>query len=390
MKFLVLGGGAQGSACAFDLLRRDDVEEVVLADLDVGELRPFLQDHVGGRLRTLAVNAGDARQVGAAMEGMDAVACALPYYFNLEMARLALGAGAHFCDLGGNTRIVEQQKELDGDARDAGVSVIPDCGLAPGMVNILAQGGIDSLDEVDSVRIFVGGLPQHPRPPLNYQIVYSMEGVLDYYTTPVLVLEEGEVVEKEALTGIERVDFPEPVGELEAFYTAGGISLMPFRFEGKIPSMSYKTLRYPGHAELMKSMRDLGLLSQDPVEIDGRPVVPRDFFIEVVSPKLRNPDGDDLVAMRVEVRGTRDGEPRGVRWEMVDRYDAERGITAMMRTTGYSLATTAWLQARGEVAPGVHTPAESIPVEAFVEELGRCGVEIRRSELAPDEVTAEV
>lgn len=388
MKFLVLGGGAQGSACALDLLRRDDVEEVVLADLEVGELRPFLRDHAGGRLRPLSVDAGDARQVAAAMEGVDAVACALPYYFNLEMARLALGAGAHFCDLGGNTRIVEQQKELDGEAREAGVSVIPDCGLAPGMVNILAQGGIDALDEVDSVRIFVGGLPQHPRPPLNYQIVYSMEGVLDYYTTPVLVLEDGEVVEKEALTGLERVEFSEPVGELEAFYTAGGISLMPFRFEGQIPSMSYKTLRYPGHADLMKAIRDLGLLSQEPVEIEGRPVIPRDFFIEVVSPRLRNPDGDDLVAMRVEVRGRRGGEPRGVRWEMVDRYDAERGVTAMMRTTGYSLATTAWLQARGEVEPGVHTPAESIDLDAFVRELAGCGVEIHRTELTGAEAAA--
>ncbi|NIR36931.1 MAG: saccharopine dehydrogenase, partial [Actinobacteria bacterium] len=199
------------------------------------------------------------------------------------------------------TELVDRQKELSGDAVAAGVSVVPDCGLAPGMVNILAQGGIDALDEVDSVRIFVGGLPQDPKPPLNYQIVYSMEGVLDYYTTPVLVLEGGAVVEKEALTEIEEVDFPEPVGRLEAFLTAGGISRMPYRYQGRIPSMTYKTLRYPGHARLMKAIRDLGLLDLEPVDVGGVEVRPRDAFIAAVTPKLLNPNGNDLVAMRVVV-----------------------------------------------------------------------------------------
>ncbi len=383
MKFLVLGAGAQGSACAFDLLRRDRVEEVRLADLNVDALPDFLEPWSDDpRLVRLPVNAKDVRQVKEAMAGVDAVACALPYYFNLEMTRLAVGAGAHFCDLGGNTKIVEDQEELGEEARAAGVSVVPDCGLAPGLVNILAQGGIDTLDEVERVRILVGGLPQNPEPPLNYQIVYSMEGVLDYYTTPVLVLEDGEVREKEALTGVERVEFGEGVGELEAFYTAGGISRMPHRYRGRIPEMVYKTLRYPGHAALMKGIRDLGLLGLEPVELDGRAVVPRDLFIEVVSPRLRKPDSPDLVAMRVEVAGRREGEERTVRWEMVDRRDEERGITAMMRTTGYSLATTAWMQADGAVEAGTATPAECIDPDAFVSELAGCGLHVRREERA--------
>ncbi len=380
MKFLVLGGGAQGSACALDLLRRDGVEHVILADQTVDNPRPFLQPFVGGRLELRAVDASNEDQVRAAMVGVDAVACALPYYFNLNMTRLAIEAGAHFCDLGGNTEIVDEQREHHGAAETAGVSVVPDCGLAPGMVNILAQGGIDAVDQADSVKIFVGGLPQHPKPPLNYQIVYSMEGVLDYYTTPVLVLEDGKVTEKEALTGVEAVDFPEPVGTLEAFYTAGGISRMPYRYEGKIPTMAYKTLRYPGHAHLVKAMRDLGLFDLEPVETDTGPVVPRDFFIDVVSPKLRNPAGDDLVAMRVEVSGTKGGAPHTVRYDLIEYYDAEKGVTAMERTTGYSLASTAFMQARGLVTSGVLTPAECIPVDGFVEELAGCGVTITRTE----------
>lgn len=380
MKIMVLGGGQQGSAAAFDLLRTDGVDEVVLADQHVGELPPFLAGDVGGRLRTVRVDATDASSVRAAMEGMDAVVCALPYYFNLEMTRLALEAGAHYCDLGGNTEIVGEQKELDDRARAAGLSVVPDCGLAPGMVNILAQDGIDTLDEVDAVRIRVGGLPRHPKPPLNYQIVYSMHGVLDYYTTPVLALQDGEPTEIDALSGLETVDFPAPVGTLEAFYTAGGISTMPYRYRGQIPVMEYKTLRYPGHAYLMRAMRDLGLLDLEPVEVDGHDVVPRHAFIEIVSPKLRNPDGDDLVAMRVEVEGKAGGEKASVRFDLVDLYDAENGITAMMRTTGYSLALTGVMQADGRIAPGVHTPDECVPAGDYLREMAARGVKIERTE----------
>ena len=380
MRYLVLGGGAQGSACAFDLARSDDVDAVVLADREVAHARPFLKPLLGGKLRLLPLDAKDADAVAAAMGEADVVACALPYYFNVEMTRLAIRAGAHFCDLGGNTELVDEQRALSGDADAAGVSVVPDCGLAPGMVNILAQGGIEGLDETDSVRIFVGGLPQHPEPPLNYQIVYSMEGVLDYYTTPVLVLEGGEVVEKEPLTGVEAVEFPEPVGRLEAFYTAGGISRMPYRYEGRVDSMAYKTLRYPGHAQLMKAIRDLGLVDTEPVTVGGCSVSPRDVFIEVVSPRLRNPDGDDLVAMRVVVSGKKGGAARTITYQMIDYHDAEHGLTAMMRTTGYSLAVVARLQAAGAVRPGVHTASEAVPADAYVRSLAERGVVIERTE----------
>lgn len=381
MKILVLGGGQQGSAAAFDLLRTSAVDQVTLADARVDELPPFLTPHVGGRLRVEQLDARDAEAVRAVMRGADAVVCALPYYFNLEMTRLALEAGAHYCDLGGNTEIVGEQKELDERARAAGLSVVPDCGLAPGMVNILAQDGIDTLDEVYAVRIRVGGLPRHPRPPLNYQIVYSMHGVLDYYTTPVLVLEDGEPTEVDALSGLETVDFPAPVGTLEAFYTAGGISTMPYRYRGRIPVMEYKTLRYPGHAYLMRAIRDLGLLDLDAVQVDGQPVVPRHAFIEIVSPKLRNDDGDDLVAMQVVVEGTAGGEKASVRFDLVDAYDAEHGITAMMRTTGYSLALTGVMQADGRIAPGVHTPDECVPPGDYLREMAARGVAIDRKEV---------
>ena len=377
MRMLVLGAGLQGSACAFDLLQNPDVREVRLADLNVDHLPPFLAPYSGPRLIPTRVDVRSRDSMLALMRQCDAVMSAIPYYFNFPLAELAVEAGVHFSDLGGNTEIVFQQKGLNEKAAAKGVTIIPDCGLAPGMVNVLAQYGISQLDNVSSVRMYVGGLPQHPEPPLNYQIVYSLEGVLDYYTTLSWVLRDGKRHQVYALSEREPVHFGAPVGELEAFHTAGGLSTMPFRYEGKIPSMEYKTLRYPGHAHIMQAIRELGLLSLDPVDVKGTKVVPRDAVVATIGPKLRKPEGRDLVALRVIVAGTKNALPRTLSWELIDRYDERHGISAMMRTTGYSLSITGQMQARGEITPpGVHTPDECIPPQRYIDELAKRGVMI--------------
>jgi lysine 6-dehydrogenase len=336
MRMLVLGAGLQGSACAYDLLQDTEVTEVRLA-----------------------------------------VMSAIPYYFNYDLARLAVEAGVHYCDLGGNTEIVFKQKQLDSEARRKNISVVPDCGLAPGMVNILAEHGIAQLDDVHSVKIYVGGLPQHPEPPLNYMLVYSLEGALDYYTTLSWVLRDCKRTQVPALSEIEGVKFDAPLGELEAFHTAGGLSTMAFRYEGRIPTMEYKTLRYPGHAALMSDIRALGLLDLEPVDVKGTKVVPRDVFIATVLPKLTKPHGHDLVALRVVVKGTKSGEPATKTFELVDRYDEKHGISAMMRTTGYSLSITGLMQVRRQISSaGVHTPDECIPAELYIGELKKRGINI--------------
>ncbi|MGH7710220.1 MAG: saccharopine dehydrogenase family protein [Gemmatimonadaceae bacterium] len=381
MRFLVLGSGLQGSACAYDLLHDSDVEEVRLADVRVPEPPLFLAPHVGKRLSYLQLDVSDRAATLAVMRGVQGVLSAAPYYFNADLAALAVEAGVHFADLGGNTEIVTEQKKLHNAALAKGVSVIPDCGLAPGMVNILAQYGIDQLDRVDRVKIYVGGLPQEPRPPINYQVVYSLEGMLDYYTTPSWVLRDGRRAQVAALSEIERVDFPAPLGELEAFHTAGGLSTMAFRYEGEIPTMEYKTLRYPGHAQIMAAIRDLGLLDREPIAVNGARVVPRDVAVAVLRQRLTDPQGKDVVALRVVVSGVRGGKAAQRTFELVDRYDEENHISAMMRTTGYSLAITGLMQVRGEVrGAGVLTPDEAIPAERYVGELRKRGIAVRVSD----------
>ncbi|MGH7672530.1 MAG: saccharopine dehydrogenase family protein, partial [Gemmatimonadales bacterium] len=258
MHMLVLGAGLQGSACAHDLLRQPDVERVTLADLNPKRLAAFLKKRGGKRLVLARIDARQAARLRRLLRGHDAVMNALPYYFNYPVARAAVLAGLHYSDLGGNTEIVQKQKTLHAAARKKGVSVIPDCGLAPGMVNILAAEGIRRVGDADTVKIFVGGLPQHPEPPLNYQIVYSLEGALDYYTTPSWVLKGGRPARVDALSEVEAVEFPAPVGTLEAFHTGGGISTMPWAYAGRVRTMEYKTLRYPGHVAIMRPVRDLG------------------------------------------------------------------------------------------------------------------------------------
>ncbi|HMA38753.1 MAG TPA: saccharopine dehydrogenase C-terminal domain-containing protein [Gemmatimonadales bacterium] len=375
MRMLVLGAGLQGCACAFDLLQQDAVEQVTLADIQPDRAAAFIKPFAGKKLTLAKMDVQDGAGLRATLRGHAAVMNALPYYYNLDVTRAAVEVGLHYADLGGNTEIVFNQKKLDAEAAARKVSVIPDCGLAPGMVNILAAEGIRRVGDAESVKIYVGGLPQHPEPPLNYQIVYSLEGALDYYTTPSWVLRDGKPARVDALSELETLVFPPPVGTLEAFHTGGGISTMPWAYEGRVRTMEYKTLRYPGHMAIMRPIRELGLLDNTPIKVKGKEIVPRDAFIAAVSPKLTKPQGRDLVALRVDVHGA--GGKRAS-WELLDYYDAARGISAMMRTTGYSLSITGLMQADGRItARGVHTPDEAVPFEAYVGELKRRGVEIR-------------
>ncbi len=382
MKILVLGAGLQGSACAFDLLRQADVERVTLADLEPEKAGAFLPED--GRLRRERLDFTDEAALREAIAAHQVVLSAAPFYFNDDLARLAIEGARPFADLGGNTEVLRRQMAMDGRARAAGVAVVPDVGLAPGLVNVLAAEGIRRLDEPRRIRMFVGGLPQNPRPPLNYQLVYSLEGTLDYYTTPSWVLREGRLAEVEALSEVETLDF-EGLGPLEAFHTAGGASLLPWAFEGEVDRLEYKTLRYPGHAEIMRAVRELGLLSRAPVAIEGHEVAPRDVFIACVTPRLTFPDEPDLVVLRVVAEGTREGRRMRLTWNLIDRADPETKVSAMERTTGFSLAITGLLLGRGAIErPGVRPAYEALPYEAYLDALAEREIRVRFRERERD------
>lgn len=388
MRFLVLGAGLQGFAAAYDLARTPGVREVTVADIDDDRARRAAERlrNETAAVRAETIDAGNDPRLVERLRGYDVVISAVPYFLNLILTRAAIAARVSFCDLGGNTDLVREQEALDAEAKAAGVTIVPDCGLAPGMANVLAAAGIARLDRAESVKIRVGGLPLHPKPPLEYMMVFSMHGLLNEYLGRATALRDGKRVEIETLTEVESLEFPSPVGRCEAFVTLGGTSTMPWTYEGRLRTLDYKTVRYPGHAAKIRLLRDLGLLEKDPAPVDGVSVSPRSVFAAVVEPRLTFPNEADLVVMRVTVEGTKNGSRRQIVFEMVDRQDERRGISAMMRTTAYPTTAAALMIARGEVPfRGVAAMERAIPAEAFVAEIAHheLGITVRERALAP-------
>ena len=388
MRFLVLGAGLQGFAAAFDLARDKGARDVTIADIDLARAEAAA-DHLrslkdsSATIRAAAIDVGNEPHLVDRLRGYDVAISAVPYFLNLRLTRAAIAARVSLCDLGGNTDLVREQERLDAQAKAAGVAIVPDCGLAPGMANVLAAAGIARLDRADTVRIRVGGLPLRPKPLLDYMIVFSMHGLLNEYLGTAAALRDGRRVDLETLTEVEELEFGKPAGRCEAFVTLGGASTMPWTYEGRVKTLDYKTVRYPGHAAKWTLFRALGLLETTPVVVDGVSVVPRSVFAAAAEPRLTFPGEEDLVVMRVLVEGVRAGSRRRITFEMIDRMDVTRGITAMMRTTAYPTAAAALMIARGDVPfRGVAAMERAIPPEPFVREVKRHEMKIRETDVA--------
>ncbi|MBI3451078.1 MAG: saccharopine dehydrogenase NADP-binding domain-containing protein [Acidobacteria bacterium] len=395
MKIAVIGAGMQGSACAFDLARSAGVGEVRLLDqqedrLDATRRRVEAGAREAGKspaITSILVDVADGDAMARALHGFDVAVSAVPYFLNVGLARTALRAGASFCDMGGNTDVVREELSLHAEALAAGVSLIPDCGLAPGLGNILVADGIASLDRATEAHIRVGGLPKQPRPPLNYKLVFSAYGLINEYVGEATYLREGRRTAVAALSELETIDFPGPIGRCEAFVTAGGTSTLPWTFEGKLRELTYKTVRYPGHAEMIRSMAACGLFSLDPVEVpaeDGGKVRirPREATAAALTRALDFPGDTDLVVLRVTVKGTRGGKRVTRAYELIDSMDEIHGITAMMRTTAYPVSVVAQMIARGDVTGRGALPLETaIPPAPFLRALAERRIDIQQTEV---------
>jgi lysine 6-dehydrogenase len=369
MRMLVLGGGLMGRAAAWDMCRQPDVGEVTIADVDGQRAEEAAEFARCDCVRHMELDVKKKDDMLAAMKKADAVLGAVSYTVNLELSELAIEAGVHFNDMGGNNTVVAEQLMLNERAKAAGVSIIPDTGLAPGMVCPLAMHGVRKMDEAESVRIRVGGLPQKPRPPLNYMLVFSVEGLINEYVEPCVAIRGGKIVEDvEPLVDIEEIEFPPPFGTLEAFNTSGGTSTLPHTLLGLVRELDYKTIRYPGHADKMRTILELGLMDSTPVDAGGLMVPPRSVLERVISKNV--PKGDeDIVLVRVTVEGKRDGKKARAVYEMVDYRDEKTGLTAMMRGTALPASIICLMMARGETAPGA-TPQElAIDGDRFIEEI---------------------
>ncbi len=385
-RYVVLGAGRQGVALAYDLAKRGEARGITLADVDIGICRAAL-DRLHGllplntaELSAIACDVGDPAGVVTAVRGADVIISAVPYRFNTALTRAAVEAGVSFCDLGGNTTVVRSQLELNPAARARGVSVVPDCGLAPGLGNILAAHGIAALDEPQHVQVRCGGLPERPVGPLGYKLVFNFEGLINEYSGQGEFLRGGQKRSVPTLTEVEGIEFPPPVGKCEAAVTSGGTSTCADTFAGKLESYDYKTVRYPGHFAVIRAMFELGCFEPRVELRDGNVLEPHRVLRRLFEDRLTFPEVRDLAVLRVTVSGRHAGKPRTLRYDLLDRHDYATGLTAMERTTAFPAALVAHMQARGLIAPGARPLEVSVPLDQYVAELSQHDINVVRTD----------
>ncbi len=379
-RYAVLGAGRQGTACAYDMIRFGEAESVLLADqsLDAAQAAAARINRMlaTGKARAIRLDVADGEAVERALDGIDAFLSAVPYYYNLGIAKAAVRAGASMCDLGGNTDLVLEELALDREAQAAGISLIPDCGQVPGMGTTLMVYAMNLLDEPEEVLMWDGGLPQHPRPPFNYLLTFNIAGLTNEYAESPVFLRDGKPTVVPTMTELEEVVFPEPVGRLESFMTGGGVSTMPWTFEGKLKTLQNKTVRYPGCYAQLRAFYDLGLWRTDPVLVAGQEVVPREVFHALFEPMVRIPGEKDVVVIRIRATGKKAGRPASVTLNLMDWYDDDTGFTAMERTTGWDGAIVAGMMARGQTPRGAKPGELAVPPALFIEELAKRGIRV--------------
>jgi lysine 6-dehydrogenase len=391
MKLLVIGSGMMGSAAAYDMALQGHVDSVTLADNDLKRAKGAAArvNRIAGnkKVRAVALDAASEKETARLMKGHDGALSAVPYRLNLGLAKAAIRAGCHFADLGGNNTVVRQELALAKQAEKRGIGLAPDCGLSPGMASILGGELVRRLGgRADALKLYVGGLPEKPMPPFHYQLVFSVEGLINEFVEPARILRHGKI------TTIEGLTEPEPFhmdgfAPLVAFQTSGGTSTLPETFAGKVGECFEKTLRYPDHYNLIRGLKDLGLFSSEKMRIGNVEVAPRALLEKVFVDKFAG-DGPDVCIMRLEahesvkapgVRGLLGGKLKGrvATFTMVDRYDPKSDMSAMMRTTAFPASIVLQMMCTGAVSKrGAVLQERDIPADSFLEEIARRGIKI--------------
>ncbi len=383
-RYAIIGSGRQGAAAAYDLGKFGEAEYLLMADHDEEQARKAVErvnDLLGtNAAEAVALDAGNIDSVRAALadRNIDVVLSGAPYFYNLGLSRAAIKAGAGLTDLGGNSKVVQDQLALHGEARDAGVSIVPDCGLGPGMTTTLALYAMEQLDEPREVFIWDCGLPQDPEPPWNYRLTFSIEGLTNEYYGDCLFIRDGKTTAVPALEELEHLEFPEPIGTLEAFTTSGGVTTAADSLAGKLQTLQNKTMRYPGHFEALKVIQRLGLLEPEPVNVDGHQVSPRSVLNTLWEPQIRaDDDTRDLAIIRVLAKGNKLGEAAEAQVDLFLYYDEKTGFTAMEQGTGWHASILTHAIAKGEVPPGVIPLEKAMDGTTFVREAAKRGFDVQ-------------
>jgi lysine 6-dehydrogenase len=379
-RYLLLGAGRQGVAAAYDLARFGQADRIVVADVseDVAVVAAARINRLIGREVAVptVLDANDPEAVRRAFKEADACLNSVHYALNVGLTRLAIECRVHMTDLGGNTDVVREQLLMNDAAKSGGVAIVPDCGMGPGLNISLATYVMDLMDVPQDVRIWDGGLPQQPDAPWNYALTFNIAGLTNEYDGCATFIRNGALTQVPCFDDVEEIEFP-GLGKLEAFVTSGGLSTAPWTFRGKLRRLENKTVRYKGHAQMFRAFVALGLLDTNPIRVGAVRVAPRDVLHTLLEPKIKKLDVQDICVMRVRCDGLKDGRAGTAIVEVVDRYDATTGFTAMQRLTGWHASLMLIAATTGQIVPGVTPVERALPGLAVVDEIRRRGFALR-------------
>lgn len=351
MNILVLGCGRIGSTIIRDLANNPPVNEILAVDADAQTLARLNTTGLKSKVSKHHIDLHNKKQLLEACSEAELMCGALPGALGEEALKLAIEAGISLVDVAFTP---VDPYNFDLQAKNAGITLIPQCGVAPGLTNILVGHGKTQFEEMEKVRILVGGLPQTPKPPLNYAITWSPSDLLEMYTRPAQMIQNGSTIEAEPLSDLREDSF-EGIGRLEHFRT-GGLGTLAHSYP-HVQLMEERTIRYPGHAAAMSLLGKLGFYNKEPILIDGVKIPPRSLTSLLLARYFADPNVRDVVVFRVEIEGKKKGSTRRLRYDLLDRYDEATGTTAMARTTAYTCTSVTTMLSEGKIArKGVVTP----------------------------------
>ena len=368
-KCIVLGCGLVGATIARDLAA-DETLDVAVADVSPRNLARVAKT---ANLRTMEADLGKPEHIAQLIKEVDLVVGAMPSVLGGMVLKTVIEAGKPFADI---SFMAEDALELDALARERNVTAVVDCGVAPGLANMIIGYCDSQLDQTDSVVFYVGGLPKRPKWMYQYKAPFAPSDVIEEYTRPARMKENGKVITKPALSDPEIIEFPR-AGKLEAFNTDGLRSLLRTI---DAPNMKEKTLRYPGHIQLMRILRESGFFGKDEIEVRGARVRPLDVTSKLLFPLWElTPGEEEFTVLRVIVEGRKDGKRLRHTYDLYDEYDPKTGQSSMARTTGFPCAIVARMLVHGEITQkGVLAPemlgAKPGVLESVMRELSTRGV----------------
>ena len=336
-KYCIIGSGRQGTAAAYDIVSHGEPQSLTIIDSNKDNLKKCkdkIKKLTDFDVDIINIDINDENKLIKSLFDIDIFLSSVPYKFNLYLTDVAIKSKTSMVDLGGHTNNVIEQLKKSKEAKEAGITIVPDCGMGPGMNVSMALLAMEGFDQVEEVRVWDGGLPQDPQPPWNYNLFFNIAGLTNEYDGNAYFLREGKVTEVPCFKDIETLGF-DGLGNLEAAVTSGGLSTMPWTYENKIKLLENKTLRYSGHWEQMIAFRHLGLFREDKLKIENIEISPRDFYHSLLEPQLEQKNLKDICIMKTQATGQLNGKKVTKTIECIEKYNEQTKFLAMEMWTGF-------------------------------------------------------